>query len=287
MTGLPLPEQVLQQAAERTLVMGILNITENSFSDGGKYISPAAALAQGRALLAEGADIIDIGGEATGPGTGRTSEAVELDRVVPAVETLVGEGACVSVDTMRASVARAAIAAGAHIINDVSGGLADPEMANVIAETGAAYVLMQWRGLAVDFDRGAEYDDVVVDVRNELAEQVAVFLAVGVRPAQIILDPGLGFSKNAEDNWPLLARMDEVADGFPILIGASRKRFVGALLADPVTGPPAPLLRDGATAAVSALSARAGAWAVRVHDVASSLTAVQVGTAWRIAEGNR
>lgn len=262
--------------------MGVVNVTPDSFSDGGLWFEPEDAVEHGLRLLAEGADILDVGGESTRPGARRVPVAEEMARVLPVVERLVAEGAVVSVDTTRAVVAEAAVARGAHIVNDVSGGLADPAMHATVARLGVVYVAMHWRGPSDVMDSLAEYDDVVADVRRELAERVEQLRAAGVREEQIVLDPGLGFAKPGADNWPLLARLGElVADGFPVLVGASRKRFLGHLLAGPDGAPAPPLARDGATHAVTALAALAGAWCVRVHDVAGSADAVRVAAAWR------
>ncbi|MFJ6384551.1 dihydropteroate synthase [Kitasatospora sp. NPDC092039] len=270
---------------ERCAVMGVVNVTPDSFSDGGMWHDPAKAIAHGLALRARGADLVDVGGESTRPGSRRVPEAEELRRVIPVVRELADAGVTVSVDTMRASVAERAVEAGAAIVNDVSGGLADPAMARVVAETGAPFVVMHWRGQSADMDRLAVYDDVVRDVVAELGDRVAALLAAGVKEDQLILDPGLGFAKTAEHNWALLGRLDALtALGRPVLVAASRKRFLGTLLADPATGELRPAReRDDATAAVSVLSARAGAWAVRVHDVAGTADAVRVVAAWQHA----
>ncbi|WP_081681077.1 dihydropteroate synthase [Cellulomonas sp. URHD0024] len=268
--------------AERTLVMGVVNVTPDSFSDGGRWFTPSAAVAHGLELIGQGADLLDVGGESTRPGARRVPVQDELDRVLPVVDGLVARGAVVSVDTTRAVVAREAVARGARLVNDVSGGLADDAMYGVVAETGVAYVAMHWRGHADVMDDLDDYDDVVADVRRELASRVAGLRSAGVRDEQIVLDPGLGFAKAGASNWPLLARLPElVGDGFPVLVGASRKRFLGHLLAGPGGEPAPPLARDGATAAVSALAAAAGAWCVRVHEVAGSADAVRVAAAWR------
>jgi dihydropteroate synthase len=272
------------RGAGRTLVMGVVNVTPDSFSDGGRWFTPDAAVAHGLTLLDEGADLVDVGGESTRPGARRVPVDEELARVVPVIETLVARGAAVSIDTTRAVVAREAVARGAVLINDVSGGLADDAMASVVAETGAAYVAMHWRGHADVMDDLDDYDDVVTDVRRELAARVDALREAGVRDEQIVLDPGLGFAKPGASNWPLLARLPElVADGFPVLVGASRKRFLGHLLAAPDGTPAPPLQRDAASAAISALAAAAGAWAVRVHDVRPSVDAVRVAAAWTAA----
>ncbi len=263
--------------------MGVVNVTPDSFSDGGRWFAPGAGIAHGLALLEEGADLVDVGGESTRPGAGRVPVAEEMARVLPVVERLARDGAVVSVDTTRSEVARAAVERGALVVNDVSGGLADPTMARFVADAGVVYVAMHWRAPSDVMDDYDDYDDVVRDVRRELADRVAALRAAGVRDEQVVLDPGLGFAKSGASNWPLLARLPElVADGFPVLVGASRKRFLGHLLA--VDGQPAPpLARDRATAAVSALAAHAGAWCVRVHDVPGSADAVRVAAAWTAA----
>lgn len=264
--------------------MGVVNVTPDSFSDGGQWLEPEVAIAHARHMLDQGADILDIGGESTRPGAARVPEAVELERVMPVVTALVGDGARVSVDTMRATVAEQALDAGAWCINDVSGGLADPAMVDLVAERGCEYVVNHWRGPSDVMNEMATYDDVVVDVHRELMERVEVLTAAGVDESRIILDPGLGFAKDAHANWQLLAGLDTLlGTGFRVLVGASRKRFLGDLLArDGV--PLLPMYRDRATAAVSALAAARGVWAVRVHDVPGSVDAVRVATAWRAAE---
>lgn len=275
----PLPRAL--HAPGRTLVMGVVNVTPDSFSDGGEWFEPRAAVQHGHELLADGADILDVGGESTRPGATRVSVEDELARVLPVIRALAAEGAVVSVDTTRAVVAEQAVAAGALIVNDVSGGLADPGMAEVVARTGVVYVVMHWRGHADVMDDLEEYDDVVLDVRRELAERVEALLAAGVRREQLVVDPGLGFSKAGSANWPLLAGLDELAAlGLPVLVGASRKRFLGHLLAGADGEPAPPLARDSATAAVSTLAAAAGAWCVRVHEVRGTADAVRVAQAW-------
>ncbi|MFC0644364.1 dihydropteroate synthase [Cellulomonas phragmiteti] len=265
--------------------MGVVNVTPDSFSDGGRWFDADAAVARGLRLLDEGADLLDVGGESTRPGAGRVPVAEELARVLPVVERLTAHGAVVSVDTTRASVAEQAVDRGAVLVNDVSGGMADPDMAPVVARTGAAYVAMHWRGHADVMDAHDVYDDVVADVRRELAQRVDALRAAGVDDGQVVLDPGLGFAKTGESNWPLLARLPRlVADGYPVLVGASRKRFLGHLMAGPDGTPAAPEARDDATAAVTALAAAAGAWAVRVHEVAASVAAVRVAARWRAAQ---
>ncbi|WP_354641840.1 dihydropteroate synthase [Kitasatospora camelliae] len=272
-------------ALDRCAVMGVVNVTPDSFSDGGLWLDPAAAVRHGLDLVAKGADLVDVGGESTRPGAQRVTEEEEIRRVLPVVRELAAAGVVVSVDTMRASVAEQAVAAGARLINDVSGGLADPAMAEVVAATGAPFVVMHWRGQSADMDSLAVYRDVVADVVAELAARTGALLAAGVKEEQLILDPGLGFAKTSEHNWALLGRLDALtALGRPVLVAASRKRFLGTLLANPETGEPRPARqRDDATAAVSVLSARAGAWAVRVHDVAGTADAVRVVAAWQRA----
>lgn len=267
------------------MVMGIVNVTSDSFSDGGRYLDPDRAVEHGVRLYESGADIIDVGGESTRPGAVRVDPETEVERVVPVITGLVAAGVPTSVDTMRAAVADAAIAAGVSVINDVSGGRADPAMAGVVAAADIPWILMHWRAAADYRHTGPadHYDDVVAEVRAELGVQVRYAVAAGVDPARIILDPGLGFAKNAEHNWALLGALDRfVADGFPVLIGASRKRFLGTLLADD-SGPRPPAGRETATATISALAARHGAWGVRVHDVRGSQDAIAVTDAWRRA----
>ncbi len=266
--------------------MGVVNVTPDSFSDGGLWFDERAAVQHGLELVQEGADLVDVGGESTRPGAARVSQEEELARVVPVIRALTAEGVTVSVDTMRAEVARAAVEAGAALVNDVSGGLADPDMSRVVAATGVPYVVMHWRGHSHDMESRAVYTDVVAEVREELAKRVALVMAEGVAESQIVLDPGLGFAKNAEHNWALLAGIDKLAElGFPLLIGASRKRFLGRLLAD-ADGAPRPFDRsDHATTAVTALAAQAGAWCVRVHEVGPNADAVRVAAAWKRGGG--
>ena len=271
---------------ERTLVMGVVNVTPDSFSDGGRWFAPDAAVAHGLELLEHGADLLDVGGESTRPGARRVPVDDEMARVLPVISALAARGAAVSVDTTRAAVARRALDVGALLINDVSGGLADDDMYALVADAGVAYVAMHWRGHADVMDANDVYGDVVADVRRELGERVAAMRAAGIRDEQVVLDPGLGFAKSGASNWPLLGRLPElVADGFPVLVGASRKRFLGHLLAGPDGEPARPLARDDATHATSTLVAAAGAWAVRVHDVRGSAHAVRVAAAWRRAGG--
>jgi dihydropteroate synthase len=265
----------------RCLVMGVVNVTPDSFSDGGRWLDAADAVTHGLALLADGADILDVGGESTRPGAGRVEADEELQRVLPVIRGLVDAGAVVSVDTTRAAVAEPAIAAGAQLVNDVSGGQADPGMLALVASAEVPYVCMHWRGQSADMDQLAAYDDVVRDVAAELAGSAQRALAAGIAPGRLVLDPGLGFAKLGEQNWRLLAQLAALHElGYPLLVGASRKRFLGAALAQ-ADGSPRPAgQRDDATAAVSALTACAGAWAVRVHDAASSRDAVTVASHW-------
>ncbi|MCD2108117.1 dihydropteroate synthase [Rhodococcus erythropolis] len=267
----------------RMVVMGILNVTADSFSDGGQFLDRDAAISRGLELQRIGVDIVDVGGESTRPGATRVDPKLEADRIAPVIEELVAAGIRVSVDTMRASVAAAAIEAGAGIVNDVSGGRADPDMASVVADAGVPWILMHWRSARDYVHRGSadHYDDVVRDVRDELLSQVDLALKAGVDSSSIILDPGLGFAKNADHNWALLQALPEFnALGFPVLVGASRKRFLGSLLSDPEGNPRPPAGRETATAVVSALAAREGAWGVRVHDAQASLDAIAVVDAW-------
>lgn len=263
--------------AHRPLVMGVVNVTPDSFSDGGRFFDVDAAIAHGRELLDHGADIVDVGGESTRPGAARPTVDEELRRVIPVVQGLAAAGAWVSIDTMRASVARAAVEAGARIVNDVSGGLADPRMADVVAKTGAGFVAMHWRGHSHDMQTRAVYDDVVADVCRELTARVDALLAAGVQRSAIAVDPGLGFAKTAEQNWALLQHLADLkALGFPVLVGASRKSFLARVgRADDATVVPADQ-RDSATAAISVVLAQADVWAVRVHDVFSTVVACDV-----------
>jgi dihydropteroate synthase len=259
--------------ASRMLVMGILNVTPNSFSDGGRYLDHAAAIAHGRKLVADGADLIDVGGESTRPGAERIGSVEEQRRILPVLRALSADGIRLSVDTMNADTARASVEAGAEIINDVSGGLADPLMASVAAATGATFLLSHWRGHSTEMDSRSHYVDVVSDVRAELAAQLAAVEAAGVARERIILDPGLGFAKTAEHNWAILTRLDELQSiGLPLLIGASRKRFVGALLEEGASMAD----RDLPTAVISALIADTGIWGLRVHNVRATSVALEV-----------
>ncbi|MFJ6620819.1 dihydropteroate synthase [Kitasatospora sp. NPDC091335] len=263
--------------------MGIVNVTPDSFSDGGRWLDPGRAVDRGLLLAEQGADIVDVGGESTRPGATRVSEEEELRRVLPVVRSLAGEGVLVSIDTMRARVAEAAVEAGARIVNDVSGGRADPGMARAVARTGVPFVVMHWRGQSAGMDGLADYTDVVAEVIGEVARQMDAVVSAGVDPSQVIVDPGLGFAKSRRDDWALLASLDAwSALGRPLLVAASRKRFLGELLADPDTGEARPAReRDAATAAASVLAAAQGAWAVRVHEVRDTADAVRVEAALR------
>lgn len=267
----------------RTLVMGILNITEDSFSDGGKYAKLDDAISHGLRMYYGGADIIDVGGESTRPGATPVDPAEEQARIIPVITALAKAGAIISVDTMHTSTARAALAAGAHIINDVSGLTHEADMPALIAETGAPYVLMHRRGDASSMVTEANYTDVLTEVIDELLVLRERFIAAGVKAEQLILDPGLGFAKDAEHNWELLRGLERFNGlGHRVLVGTSRKRFLGSLLqAD--GKPAAPVDRDAATAATTTLASINGAWCVRVHDVAANLDAVKVAHAWSAA----
>ncbi|MGC0338906.1 dihydropteroate synthase [Streptomyces sp. SLBN-8D4] len=270
---------------DRCAVMGVVNVTPDSFSDGGRWFDTTAAVKHGLALVEEGADLVDVGGESTRPGATRVDEAEELRRVVPVVRGLASEGVTVSVDTMRASVAEQALAAGASLVNDVSGGLADPSMIPVVADAGAPFVVMHWRGFLEGGNVRGVYADVVAEVLDELHARVEAVLAGGISPDRVVVDPGLGFSKDAEHDLVLLSHLDRLLGlGRPLLVAASRKRFLGRVLAGPEGAPPPARERDAATAAVSALAAHAGAWAVRVHEVRATADAVRVA---RAVEGAR
>jgi dihydropteroate synthase len=269
---------------ERCLVMGVVNVTPDSFSDGGRWFDAGRAVEHGLRMVEDGADIVDVGGESTQPGAQRVPADEELRRVLPVVTELARQGVAVSVDTMRAEVAAASVDAGAVLVNDVSGGLADPEMARLVAATGVSYVLMHWRGHSHDMQKRAVYTDVVQEVHDELDRRMAAVVDQGVDPGQIIIDPGLGFSKSPDraHNWALLAHLDRLAGlGRPILVGGSRKRFLGRLLSDAEGNPRDFTDCDDATVAVTALAAFHGAWAVRVHDVRPNADAVRVARAWR------
>jgi dihydropteroate synthase len=267
----------------RCVVMGVVNVTPDSFSDGGAFADADSAVKHGRELLAAGADLLDVGGESTRPGAERVSADEEWRRVGPVVSGLVAAGARVSIDTMRAVTAERALAAGAVMVNDVSGGRADPDLPPLVAAAGVPYVVMHWRGHSTAMQSKASYDDVVGEVIAELRRSVDGVCAAGVAADQIVVDPGIGFAKNAEHNWQLLARLPELsALGRPVLVGASRKTFLGQLLAD--GGEPRGVRdRDDATTALTALAAAAGVWGVRVHEVRGSADAVRVVAAMRTA----
>ncbi|WP_037067501.1 dihydropteroate synthase [Pseudonocardia acaciae] len=266
----------------RCVVVGVLNVTPDSFSDGGRFVDSDDAVAHGLRMREQGADLVDVGGESTRPGAHRTPAPTEATRVLPVISALAAAGVPCSVDTTRAHIAAAALAAGAVVVNDVSGGLADPAMAQVVADARVPWILMHWRGHSDRMDELARYTDVVAEVRAELRARVDAAVAAGVDPARLVIDPGIGFAKRAEHNWLLLHHLDALLElGLPVLVGVSRKGFLGTLLAGedgkrrPAGG------REVATAAISALAAAAGAWGVRVHDVAASVDAVTVGAAWR------
>lgn len=267
-------------APREPLIMGVLNVTPDSFSDGGRYLDIDAAVAHGRALAADGAQIIDVGGESTRPGAEHVSGDEERRRILPVIEALSAAGLSVSVDTVRAETARAAIAVGAEFINDVSGGLHDPDMYRVVADSDARYIAMHWRGIPDPSHERSRYGDVVIDVRDELARLADTALAAGVAPQQLILDPGLGFDKTAEQGWRLLAGLPRLtALGYPVLVGVSRKRMLAETLGSQTTMAD----RDLATGVVSALAAGAGAWGVRVHDVAATRNALAIARAWGVS----
>jgi dihydropteroate synthase len=262
--------------------MGVVNVTDDSFSDGGLFLDRDRAVEHGLALAADGAAIVDVGGESTRPGATRIDARVETARVLPVIKELAGQGLTVSIDTMHAAVAQAALENGAQIVNDVSGGRADPNLAAVLADAKVPWVLMHWRSVSADRPHAVPpYGDVVAEVRDELLAAVDAAVAVGVDPANLIIDPGLGFAKTGEHNWALLRALPEfVGTGIPVLVGASRKRFLGTLLADSDGEPRPPGGRETATAAISALAALHGVWGVRVHDVRASVDALKVVEAW-------
>ena len=270
----------LERADGLPVVMGVVNVTPDSFSDGGAWFEPSAAVAHGLELRDQGADILDVGGESTRPGAERPSVDEELRRVLPVVRELSAAGAVVSIDTMRAEVAEAALEAGAALVNDVSGGLADASMAPLVAGASVPFVAMHWRGHSALMQSRADYGDVVADVRGELSRRADALVAQGIAPERLVLDPGFGFAKLAAHNWSLLRHLDQLlALGFPLLVGTSRKAFLGRIgVEDGVPARP-PLDRDVATAATSLHAARAGVWGVRVHHVPSTLDAMRVSRA--------
>ena len=273
-------------SSTRVQVMGVVNVTDDSFSDGGLYLDRDRAVEHGLALAADGAAIVDVGGESTRPGATRVDPRVETDRVIPVIKELAAQGITVSIDTVRAQVAAAALCNGARIVNDVSGGRADPKMASVVADAGVPWILMHWRSVTAERPHDIPgYGDIVADVKAELLESVDAATSAGVDATRLIIDPGLGFAKNAQHNWALLRALPQlVATGIPVLLGASRKRFLGALLAGPDGEVRPPEGRETATAVISALAALHGAWGVRVHDVRASVDALKVVGAWTQTE---
>jgi dihydropteroate synthase len=276
-TGLP-------TRSDRIVVMGVLNVTPDSFSDGGRYADLDAAVEHAREMTAAGADLVDVGGESTRPGAQRVSASEEARRVVPVIELLAAEGITTSVDTYRAAVAELALASGAHIVNDVSGGLGDPDMARVVRDAGCPWILMHWRGHSDRMAELATYHDVVTEVRAELLSRVEDAVAAGVDAEQLAIDPGLGFAKTAAHNWALLAHLEVLTGlGLPLLLGASRKSFLGKLLADSEGVVRPTDERGDATTALTAFAALNGAWGVRVHDVRPGVDAAAVAAAIRAA----
>jgi dihydropteroate synthase len=274
-------------APTRVQVMGVVNVTDDSFSDGGLYLDRDRAVEHGLALAAQGAAIVDVGGESTRPGATRVDPRVETDRVIPVIKDLAAQGVTVSIDTVRAEVAAAALGNGARIVNDVSGGRADPKMASVVADAGVPWILMHWRSVTAQRPHDIPgYGDVVADVKAELLGSVDAAISAGVDATRLIIDPGLGFAKNAQHNWALLRALPEFVDtGIPVLLGASRKRFLGSLLADE-GGVREPAGRETATAVISALAALHGVWGVRVHDVRATVDALKVVEAWTADSGD-
>ena len=279
----PLPENLVAPArAGRALVMGVVNVTPDSFSDGGRWATTELAVAHGRQLIAQGADLLDVGGESTRPGARRVDPAEEQNRVLPVIRELADAGVAVSVDTIHAATAAAAIDAGAVVVNDVSGGLADPAMAGVLADAGVVYICQHWRGDPRTMDGLTDYGgDVLAGVEAELRARLDHLADAGLADEQVVIDPGLGFAKTHEQSWRLLAATARLREDLrrPVLIGASRKRFLALALPDDVAADP--LARDAATAATTALAAAAGAWAVRVHEVPASRDAVRTASLWK------
>jgi dihydropteroate synthase len=285
----PAPSAVgLPHGLGRPVLMGVVNVTPDSFSDGGRWATPEAAIAHGLELLADGADILDVGGESTRPGATRPLVEEELSRVVPVIAALAEAGAVVSVDTMRAEVATAALEAGARVVNDVSGGLADPDMYAVVAGRDAVFVAMHWRAHSATMQQHASYDGpggVVAAVRDELAERVDAMVAAGIAPTRIVLDPGLGFAKTGEHNWQLLRGLGPIAAlGYPLLVGASRKSFLGTLLAGSDGTPRGVDGREHATTALHVLLAQEGVWGLRTHDVRAAHDALLALARWNDTE---
>jgi dihydropteroate synthase len=281
-TGASTQAAIVATRTDRITVIGVLNVTPDSFSDGGRYVDVEAAVEHGVRLHAEGADLVDVGGESTRPGANRIDADEESRRVLPVIAALSARGVPTSIDTYRASVAAGALAAGAGVINDVSGGLGDPDMARVARDAGCPWILMHWRGHSSNMQQLAQYDDVVTDVVRGLAERVEAAIQAGVAAEQLVLDPGLGFAKTGAHNWQLLNRLDALTGlGLPVLVGASRKSFLGALLGDEAPRPVDD--REAATTAITAYAAFKGAWGVRVHDVranvdaALAMAAIQAG----------
>jgi dihydropteroate synthase len=268
------PRSELPARSDRIVVVGVLNVTPDSFSDGGRYSGLDAAIEHAHLMRGEGADLIDVGGESTRPGAQRVDATEEIRRVLPVITELTALGIPVSVDTYRAAVAEAALAAGASVVNDVSGGLGDPDMAAVVGDAGCPWILMHWRGHSDSMQRLARYDDVVTDVRDELCQRVDAAVAAGVDASRLVIDPGLGFAKTAVHNWALLGHLDVLlALGLPVLVGASRKSFLGALLASAQDVPRDVDHREDATTAITTFAALRGAWGVRVHEVGPSADA--------------
>lgn len=278
----------------KPMVMGVLNVTPDSFSDGGEYTSVQSALDHARLLVMGGANIIDVGGESTRPGAARVTPEIELARVVPVIEAIAAELAAtnrrdvlISVDTMNATTALAAVAAGASIINDVSGGLADEKMLGLVAATGAKFVISHWRGFSTEMEKQNQYDDIAREVALEIQQRVEAALLAGISRNRIIVDPGLGFAKDMQQNWQLVARLDELEKlDLPILVGASRKRFIAGVLEPEIDGASqiSNDRRDLATAVLTALLLQRKIWGVRVHNVIATSDAIAVVEALRVAE---